>query len=460
MGVGHLGQHHARILSAMPGVDLVAVADARAEQAQAVAAKCGTVALGDYRPLLELVDAVTIAVPLACTEKSPGHSWKKASPPLSKSQWPARWPSLSNSWRWPEHRVRSCKSAISSDSTRHCKALEHLAVRPKFVNAERLSTYTFRSTDIGVVFDLMIHDLDLLLSLITAPVRSVAAVGVSLFGEHEDVANARIEFEDGSVANLTASRASYTPSRKMRIWGANGYASLDFAAKEATRHSPFRTAQTRPPRPRRRRLEPTSRGEGASVRQGPARRRVKAGSSRASSRSSLKTSSTRRAGYRVPGSAATTPCAQFGSPTRSCTAWKRTAGIATPSRPLFPQSKLPRSCAAHMPGGPGVCDKSPIRQALSLPDRRENCRPAGKVEPESSSIAFDCHSWTGYRSSSVLWSGRRSSSICMTREETPRRRERLTIFEIPHRGSVQPSGGHREIRKRLTKPLLILRDLR
>ena len=113
-------------------------------------------------------------------------------------------------------------------------ALDQLPIRPKYVNAERLSTYTFRSTDIGVVLDLMIHDLDLLLSLIAAPVRSVAAVGVSLFGEHEDVANARIEFEDGSVANLTASRASYTPIRKMRIWGAEGYASLDFAAKQAT----------------------------------------------------------------------------------------------------------------------------------------------------------------------------------------------------------------------------------
>ena len=109
-----------------------------------------------------------------------------------------------------------------------------MPIRPKFINAERLSTYTFRSTDIGVVLDLMIHDLDVLLSLINSPVRSVAAVGVSLFGEHEDVANARIEFEDGSVANLTASRASYTPTRKMRIWGAEGYASLDFAAKKAT----------------------------------------------------------------------------------------------------------------------------------------------------------------------------------------------------------------------------------
>jgi predicted dehydrogenase len=80
----------------------------------------------------------------------------------------------------------------------------------------------------------MIHDIDWVLSLIAAPIRAVAAVGVSLFGEHEDVANARIEFEDGSVVNLTASRASFTPTRKMRIWGAEGYASLDFAARQAT----------------------------------------------------------------------------------------------------------------------------------------------------------------------------------------------------------------------------------
>jgi predicted dehydrogenase len=112
--------------------------------------------------------------------------------------------------------------------------LRQMPIRPKYVSAERLSTYTFRSTDIGVVLDLMIHDIDLILSLVPARVRSVSAVGVSLFGEHEDVANARIEFEDGTVATLTASRASYLGLRKMRIWGTEGYASLDFQAKQAT----------------------------------------------------------------------------------------------------------------------------------------------------------------------------------------------------------------------------------
>ena len=233
VGVGHLGQHHARILSAMPGVELVAVADARVEQAQAVAAKCGTVALGDYRPLLELVDAVTIAVPTCLHRQVGGAFLEKGIATLVEKP-------MASSLAESEELVAQARASRAVLQVGHIerfnpalRALEKLAVRPKFVNAERLSTYTFRSTDIGVVFDLMIHDLDLLLSLIAAPVRSVAAVGVSLFGEHEDVANARVEFEDGSVANLTASRASYTPSRKMRIWGAEGYASLDFAAKEA-----------------------------------------------------------------------------------------------------------------------------------------------------------------------------------------------------------------------------------
>ena len=204
------------------------------------------------------------------------------------------------------------------------------------MNAERLSTYTFRSTDIGVVFDLMIHDLDLLLSLIAAPVRSVAAVGVSLFGEHEDVANARIEFEDGSVANLTASRASYTPSRKMRIWGAEGYASLDFAAKEATADSPVRTAQTRPARPRRGRPEPAGRGQGAPLRQDPPRRPGRSPKPASRWPSSSKTSSTPRAGYRVPGSAATMPCARSAWPTRFSARSKPIAGMRNPRPRPFP----------------------------------------------------------------------------------------------------------------------------
>jgi predicted dehydrogenase len=234
VGVGHLGQHHARILAAMPGVELVGVVDARPEQAQAVAASCRTSALFDFRPLLESVDAVTVAVPTSLHRQVATPFLERGIATLVEKPMAA---SLADS----EKLVQQARSSGALLQVGHIErfnpalqALEQLPIRPKYLAAERLSTYTFRSTDIGVVLDLMIHDLDLLLSLVAAPVRSVAAVGVSLFGEHEDVANARIEFEDGSVASLTASRASFTPIRKMRIWGAEGYASLDFAAKGAT----------------------------------------------------------------------------------------------------------------------------------------------------------------------------------------------------------------------------------
>ncbi len=234
VGVGHLGQHHARILAAMPGVELIAVADSRAEQGQAVAARCGTAWMGDYRAMLDLVDAVTIAVPTVLHREVAGPFLSRGIATLVEKP-------MAASAAESERLVDQARSGGAVLQVGHIerfnpalRALDELPIRPKFINAERLSTYTFRSTDIGVVLDLMIHDLDLLLSMIEAPVRSVSAVGVSLFGDHEDVANARIEFEDGSVATLTASRASYTPTRKMRIWGAEGYASLDFAAKKAT----------------------------------------------------------------------------------------------------------------------------------------------------------------------------------------------------------------------------------
>jgi predicted dehydrogenase len=234
VGVGHLGRHHARILAAMPGVELVAVVDRNLEQARAVARRCSTAALHDYRLLLDAVDAVTIAVPTVLHREIASAFLAQGIATLVEKP-------MAGSLAEAEQLLLPARSTGAVLQIGHIErfnpalqALDRLPVRPKYISAERLSTYTFRSTDIGVVLDLMIHDLDLILSLIAAPVRSVTAVGVSLFSEYEDVANARIEFNDGSVANLTASRASYAAVRKMRIWGAEGYASLDFATKQAT----------------------------------------------------------------------------------------------------------------------------------------------------------------------------------------------------------------------------------
>ena len=234
VGVGHLGQHHARILSKMPGVQLVGVADASAERVAAIAARHRTNAVADYRKLLDSVDAVVVAVPTVLHREVAGSFLARGIATLVEKP-------MAGTLAEAEQLAALAHSSGAVLQVGHIErfnpaiqALERLAVRPKYIDAERLSTFTFRSTDIGVVLDLMIHDLDLILAMVPAPVRSVTAVGVSIFGDHEDVADARIEFEDGTVAHVASSRASYTAVRKMRVWGAEGYASLDFAARKAT----------------------------------------------------------------------------------------------------------------------------------------------------------------------------------------------------------------------------------
>ncbi len=234
VGVGHLGQHHARILAAMPDVELVAVVDPRPAQAELIAGRCGTQAVADYHAIVDKVDAVVVAVPTVLHREV-------ATPFLERGVATLIEKPMAPSVAQAEELVRLARSSGAVLQVGHIErfnpalaALKEFGIRPRFIAAERLSMYTFRSTDVGVVLDLMIHDIDVILSLIPAAVRSTQAVGVCLFGEHEDVANARIEFEDGGVAQITASRASYNAQRKMRVWGAEGYASLDFAAREST----------------------------------------------------------------------------------------------------------------------------------------------------------------------------------------------------------------------------------
>ncbi len=232
VGVGHLGQHHARVLGAIPGVDLFGVADARPEQARAIAERVGTRAFDDYHDLIDHVDAVSIAVPTSLHREVAGAFLGQGIATMIEKP-------FASTLAQAEELVALARRHQALIQVGHIErfnpalsALDGLPIRPKYINAERLSTYTFRSTDIGVVLDLMIHDIDLVLSLIPTPARSVSAVGVSVFGGHEDIANARVEFEDGCVVNLTASRASFHASRKMRIYGPEGYASLDFATRQ------------------------------------------------------------------------------------------------------------------------------------------------------------------------------------------------------------------------------------
>ena len=234
IGVGHLGRHHARVLAGIEGVTLVAVADARIEQARSVAEPLGAEAFADYRELLGRVDAVSVAVPTFLHREVAGAFLERGIPAMVEKP-------LASSLAEATELVELARRTGATLQVGHIErfnpalaTLEGVRLRPKFISAERLGVYTFRSTDIGVVLDLMIHDLDLILSLNPSPVVSVEAVGVSVFGRHEDVANARIRFEDGCIADLTASRASHSAARRMRIWAAEGYATIDFATKHAT----------------------------------------------------------------------------------------------------------------------------------------------------------------------------------------------------------------------------------
>jgi predicted dehydrogenase len=234
VGVGHLGKEHARILSTMPQVELVGVVDIHFEQARAVADRCGTRAYDRLEPLWGQLDAAVVAVPTSRHYEVAEELLRRGVHLLVEKPLAGN---LDQADALVNLAHRTQRILQVGHVERFNPAFEELCrrpLRPKFIECQRLGPFSGRSTDIGVVLDLMIHDLDLVCALVPVPLRTVSAVGVSVFGGHEDVANARLEFEDGSVATLTASRASTRPFRKMRVWGAEGYASIDFAARKLT----------------------------------------------------------------------------------------------------------------------------------------------------------------------------------------------------------------------------------
>jgi predicted dehydrogenase len=234
IGVGHLGKEHARILAGLPQVQLVGVADVNLEQAQNVARRLGTQAFSDYWPLLNLVDAASIVVPTSLHAPVAREFLRRGIPLLIEKPLVA---SVAEADELVDLAERNGAVLQVGHIERFNPAYQELRRRPlqpHFIRAQRMGPFTGRSTDIGVVFDLMIHDLDLLLDLVGAPVRSVSALGLSVFGGQEDVANARLEFVNGCVAEVTASRASPVATRQMQVWSAEGYAEVDLGQRRLT----------------------------------------------------------------------------------------------------------------------------------------------------------------------------------------------------------------------------------
>jgi predicted dehydrogenase len=233
IGVGHLGRHHVRLLAQMPGVELVAAVDINAARASEVAAAHGTTAATDWREVIARVDAVTVATPtevhadIAAAFLDRGIHVLVEKPLAATTAEADRLVSLAHE--------RGAVLAVGHTERFNpaVAQVKPLIQRPRFIEVHRLGTFPERSLDIDVVFDLMIHDLDLVLDIVGADVTGIEAVGVPVLTPRVDIANVRLRFATGCIANLTASRISRDRVRKIRFFQKDAYVSIDYAAQEA-----------------------------------------------------------------------------------------------------------------------------------------------------------------------------------------------------------------------------------
>jgi predicted dehydrogenase len=232
IGVGHLGRHHARILSTLEGVTLTAVVDKMQDRAAEIAASTGARALTESRALLGEVDAVTVAVPTELHRDI-------AMPFLERGVSVLVEKPMARSLTEADEMIAAARASGATLAVGHTErynpavaAVLPLVTSPRFIEVHRLGVFPERSLDIDVVFDLMIHDLDIILSMVHSDVTSVEAVGVPVLTPKYDIANARLRFASGCIANVTASRISRDRVRKIRFFQPDAYLSIDYAAQE------------------------------------------------------------------------------------------------------------------------------------------------------------------------------------------------------------------------------------
>ncbi|OGB93930.1 MAG: UDP-N-acetyl-D-glucosamine dehydrogenase [candidate division NC10 bacterium RIFCSPLOWO2_12_FULL_66_18] len=230
VGVGHLGQHHARIYTELPGVELVAVVDVAEGRRREVGGRLRVPAVADYRTLLGKVDAVSVAVPTRLHHEIARDFLLAGSDVLVEKP-------ITRTLREADDLVAAAGDRILQvgHSERYNGGVQALATHvqePGFIEVHRMGPFPGRGTDVDVVLDLMIHDIDIILTLVKSPVTAVSAVGVPVVSDQVDIANARVEFASGCVANLTASRVSGERLRKIRVFQRDTYFVLDYASQE------------------------------------------------------------------------------------------------------------------------------------------------------------------------------------------------------------------------------------
>ncbi|MRR05383.1 MAG: Gfo/Idh/MocA family oxidoreductase [Deltaproteobacteria bacterium] len=232
VGVGYLGAFHAEKYAMLSDSELVAVVDIDRKRAESLAARLGTKAFTNYRDILGMVDAVSISVPTQ-------YHFEVARDFLQQGIGILLEKPITTTLEEADELIRIARDTGAVLQVGHLErfnpvvmALAGILIEPRFIESIRIAPFKPRGTDVNVVLDLMIHDIDIIQHLINSPIVRIDSIGAPVFTEEEDIANARIQFENGCVANVTASRISLKSERRMRIFQSDAYITLDFQNKK------------------------------------------------------------------------------------------------------------------------------------------------------------------------------------------------------------------------------------
>jgi len=234
IGVGHLGQHHVRVFKEIPNCELIGIYDQNKERAAEISQRYEVRAFSEYEALLHDIDAIDIAVTTI-------HHYRLAKIALEKGKHVFIEKPITSNLQEAEELVSLAREKKLKIQVGHIERFNPIVLKiadeikdPMFIESHRLAPFTPRGSDVSVVLDLMIHDIDLILSFVESDLRDIRASGVCILTPNIDIANARLEFENGAIANVTASRVSLKRERKIRFFQKDAYLSLDFQNKKVT----------------------------------------------------------------------------------------------------------------------------------------------------------------------------------------------------------------------------------
>ncbi|THB71104.1 MAG: gfo/Idh/MocA family oxidoreductase [Desulfobulbaceae bacterium] len=232
IGVGYLGKFHAQKYASLPDVELVGVADTDSEQAERIAEECGCKAYTDYHELIQLVDCVSIAVPTSLHHAVASQCFQHKVDVLLEKPMTVTLAEADELISMADEQDLVFQVGHLERFNPAVVAMQPYLTTPVFIESNRISTFKNRGVDVDVVLDLMIHDIDIILTIIDSPLKTIHTVGAPVVTDTTDIANARLIFENGATANITVSRISLTNVRKMRIFQPGSYINVDFANKK------------------------------------------------------------------------------------------------------------------------------------------------------------------------------------------------------------------------------------